>query len=202
MLPRGELTRYAARVEIRLTNALLRPWRMDDAAALVACANNRNISRNLRDRFPFPYTAAHAEAYLTHKTEVQSDLVFCIDIDGAAAGGIGVHPSDDVYRLTAELGYWLAEPFWGRGIVTEAVQAVVRQGFNLLPLVRIEASAFASNPASARVLEKCGFTFEGVRRHSVIKDGQILDLLGYSILREECLPQDHRKQTISAPPSA
>ena len=99
-------------------------------------------------------------------------------------------------------GYWLAEPFWGRGIVTEAVQAVVRHGFNLLPLVRIEASAFASNPASARVLEKCGFTFEGVRRHNVVKDGQILDLLGYSILREECLPQDHRDRSSFAGSSA
>lgn len=162
---------------------------MDDAAALVTHANNHNIARNLRDRFPFPYTSEHAEAYLRRATEVQDDLVFCLEVEGAAAGGIGLHPMDDIYRLSAELGYWLAEPFWGRGIVTEAVQAVVRHGFNLLPLVRIEASAFVNNPASARVLEKCGFTFEGVRRHNVIKEGQILDLLGYSILREECLPR-------------
>jgi ribosomal-protein-alanine N-acetyltransferase len=181
---------------------LLRPWRIDDAAALVAHGNNRNVSRNLRDRFPFPYTAADAEAYLAHATQTPHELVFCIEVEGSAGGGIGLHPGDDVYRLSAELGYWLAEPFWGRGIVTEAVQAVVRHGFNLLPLVRIEAGAFSSNPASARVLEKCGFTFEGVRRHNVIKDGQILDLLGYSILREECLPQDHHGRSPSAAPTA
>lgn len=173
-------------MRISLTVGVLRSWRIDDAAALVEAANNRNVSMNLRDMFPHPYTRADAEGYLAvAAVGEQAERRFCIEVDGRAVGGIGLHPQADVNRLTAELGYWLAEPFWGRGIMSGAVPAMVAHGFKTLPLERIEAFVFANNPASARVLEKCGFTLEGRMRRNVIKDGQVLDSLVYSILREE-----------------
>lgn len=170
-------------MQLQLKQALLRRWRSDDVPALVEAANNRNVSLTLRDGFPFPYTSAAAEAYIARVSDY--DVPFCIEVEGRAAGGIGLHRATDVHRITAELGYWLAEPLWGRGIMTEAVRAVVRHGFTAFPLERIEAYAFSNNPASVRVLEKAGFTREGLLRRNVIKHGQVLDSLVFSILREE-----------------
>ncbi len=173
-------------MQLPLPLGALRPWRMDDAADLIAAANNRNVSVMLRDWFPYPYTPADADAYLARAIgDEEASVRFCIEVDGRAVGGIGLHPQKDVNRLTAELGYWLAERFWGRGIMSAAVRAIVAHGFATLPLERIEAYVFANNPASARVLEKCGFTFEGRLRRNVIKDGELLDSLVYSILRGE-----------------
>lgn len=165
--------------------AVLRPWRMTDVPALAAAANNRNVWLTLRDIMPHPYTTADAETYIRRQLEKSPSLSFCIEIAGGAAGGIGLHPQEDVNRITAELGYWLAEPYWGRGIMTEAVRAVVRHGFNSGLLQRIEAFVYANNRASTRVLEKAGFTFEGRLRSNVIKDGEVLDSLLYSRLRDE-----------------
>ena len=172
-------------VKIELPNCTIRDWRREDAPALAANANNRNVWLKLRDRMPHPYTLSDAEAYIAQRLADPDGMVFCIDVDGEAVGGIGVHPGNDVNRLTAELGYWLAEKFWGRGIMTPAVGAVVQHGFRERPLGRIEAYVFANNPASARVLEKCGFRFEGRMRRSVIKDGVVLDALIYAVLRDE-----------------
>ena len=130
-----------------------------------------------------PYTLADAEAYLLERVVEPMRMMFCIDVGGEAIGGIGLHPGDDINRLTAELGYWIAEPFWGRGIATAAVRAIVPYGFEQQPLERIEAYAFANNPASARVLEKGGFIYEGRLRRNVIKEGEILDSLLYARLR-------------------
>jgi RimJ/RimL family protein N-acetyltransferase len=107
-------------------------------------------------------------------------MKFCIEIDGAAVGGIGVHPGEDVHRHTATAGYWLGEEFWGRGIMTEVVTAVTDFCFENFPLRRISAEVFANNPASARVLEKAGFSFEGRLRNHVLKDGELLDSLLYA----------------------
>ncbi len=172
-----------------LSHALLRPWQLEDAPALTAAANNRQVWLRLRDRMPHPYTLADAETYLRSVlTETRSmsslDHSLCIETDGKAAGAIGLHLGADVHRRTAELGYWLAEAHWGRGIVTEAVCAFVLHGFKTLPLDRIYASAYENNPASVRVLEKAGFQFEGRMRKNVIKDGQVLDSLLYAKLRD------------------
>lgn len=176
-------------MRISLPVGVLRSWQTDDAAALVEAANNRKVAMNLRDMFPHPYTRADAESYLAvAAVGEQAERRFCIEVDGRAVGGIGLHPQGDINRLTAELGYWLAEPVWGRGIMSAAVPVIVAHGFKTLPLERIEAFVFANNPASARVLEKSGFTFEGRMRRNVIKDGQVLDSLVYSILREEVAP--------------
>ncbi|HST31141.1 MAG TPA: GNAT family N-acetyltransferase [Chthoniobacterales bacterium] len=163
-------------MELKLQRCTIRNWRRDDAESLVKHANNRKIWLTLRDRFPHPYTAEDAKNFLERATENQGrEKAFCIEIDGSAIGGIGLTIGEDVYRLTAEFGYWLSEEFWGQGIMSEVVPAFADYCFEKFSLKRMFASAYATNPASARVLEKSGFVFEGRLRKSVIKDGQILD---------------------------
>jgi ribosomal-protein-alanine N-acetyltransferase len=120
---------------------------------------------------------------LQKKITEQSATIFCIEIDGAAVGGIGIHPGKDVHRHTATLGYWLGEKFWRRGIMTEVVTAFTDFCFKNFPLRRISAEVFANNPASARVLEKSGFIFEGRFKNNVIKDGELLDSLLYARIK-------------------
>jgi ribosomal-protein-alanine N-acetyltransferase len=163
-----------------LKSCTIRPWRLDDAESLAKHANNRKVWLGLRDLFPHPYTIDDAHEFLQKKIVEQSATIFCIEIDGAAAGGIGFHPGHDVHRQTATVGYWLGEEFWRRGIMTEAVTAVTDFYFDNFPLRRISAEVFANNPASARVLEKAGFIFEGRLKNHVVKDGQVLDSLLYA----------------------
>lgn len=160
----------------------LRSFRGTDAPSFVRYANNRNISRNLRDGFPYPYGLEDAQRFLG-KME-NNPLVLCVVVDGEAVGGIGIHPFDDVYRRGAELGYWLGEPFWGRGIMTRAVRAITEHAFHQrTELVRIQAAVFSWNAASGRVLEKAGYEREGVMRQSVFKDGVLGDSVMYAKLR-------------------
>ena len=135
-------------------------------------ANNRNVWLSLRDLMPHPYTLANAEAYLRNVAHEGAKYSLCIEVEGKAGGAISLRFESDVHRLTAELGYWLAEPFWGRGIMTEAVSAMVEHAFASFALRRIFASVYANNPASAHVLEKAGFLFEGRIRQNVIKEGR------------------------------
>jgi RimJ/RimL family protein N-acetyltransferase len=168
-------------VELKLTRCTIRDWRLSDAESLTRHANDRKVSRTLRDRFPYPYTIENAKEFLARATsEEGKEKVYCIEIDGCAVGGIGLILGDDVYRHTAEFGYWLGEQFWGKGVMTEVVPAFVDYCFDNFSLRRMFASAFSSNPASARVLEKAGFVFEGRLHKHVIKDGQILDSLLYA----------------------
>lgn len=157
---------------------------MDDAAALVRHADNPNIARNLRDLFPSPYAHADARAFLGRSVEESPVTNFAIEVDGEAAGGIGVHLDADVYRRDAEVGYWLGEAYWGRGIATDAVRAVTAYAFERFDLVRIHAEVFARNVASARVLEKAGFALEGRLRARVTKEGETLDALLYALVRD------------------
>jgi [ribosomal protein S5]-alanine N-acetyltransferase len=166
-----------------LERCTVRPWRMSDADSLVRHANNRKVWLVVRDRFPHPYTIQDAHEFLQRATTEQPEMKFCIEIEGAAVGGIGVHPGEDVHRHTATLGYWLGEKFWGRGVMSEAVTAVIDFCFDNFPLRRISAEVFANNPASARVLEKAGFTFEGRLKNHVVKEGQVLDSLMYARTR-------------------
>ncbi len=167
-------------MQLVLERCSIRPWRPDDAESLAKHANNRKIWLAVRDLFPHPYTIQDAEEFLRRAMSEQPGLKFCIEIDGAAVGGIGVHPGQDVYRHTATVGYWLGEQFWGRGIMTEAVTAVTDFCLENFPFRRISAEVFANNSASARVLEKAGFTFEGRLKNNVLKDGEILDSLVYA----------------------
>ena len=132
---------------------------------------------------PHPYTLADAEAYLARIGADPRHHSFCLEVEGKAAGAIGLKVKEDVHRHTAELGYWVAEPYWGRGLATAAVRAFVAERFEALPLHRIFAEVYANNPASVRVLEKAGFQYEGCLRKNVVKDGKILDALVYSLVR-------------------
>jgi len=171
-------------MRIDLGEWCIRSFAATDAESIVKYANNRHISINLRDRFPYPYTRANADAFLDAAYAQKPESDFAIAARDEVIGGIGFHRQTDVYRLSAEIGYWLGEPYWGRGIATRAVQALTQWVFATTPVVRLFAHVFEWNPASARVLEKAGYSLEGRMRRSVVKNSQIIDQLVYAIVRE------------------
>ena len=171
-------------MEIPAGGYSLRPWREGDEPALVKYANNRNIWINLKDIFPHPYTTEDAESWVQLQQDRDPLTEFAIANADEAIGGIGLRLQSDVYRRSAEVGYWLGEPFWGQGIATHAVRAMTEYAFERFDLVRLYALVKEWNPASARVLEKCGFTLEGRLRKGVTKDGKTIDLFLYALVRE------------------
>ena len=172
-------------MELQTDVCRLRPWRMEDAPALAAAINNRNIWLHLRNWVPHPYTVDDANAYLQRVIPSQSERAVCIEVDRNVGGGMSIRIGSDVHSRTAELGYWLAEPLWGRGIMTAAVRAFTPACLQAFDLDRIFATASSNNPASARVLEKAGFAFEGRLRKNAVKDGEVLDSLLYAWVRED-----------------
>jgi RimJ/RimL family protein N-acetyltransferase len=156
----------------------------------VRFANNRRVWQTVRDRFPHPYTVSDGRQWLKACAGVHPPQAMAIVVDGVAVGGIALQRGTDVHRHTAELGYWLGEPYWGRGVTTAAVAHFVPWAMRTVPLERIFASVFASNPASMRVLEKCGFTREGVLRRHILKEGRYLDQIVYAVLQSEVQPPD------------
>jgi RimJ/RimL family protein N-acetyltransferase len=169
---------------IELSKSVLRPWQIADAPSLVREANNRRVWENLRDAFPHPYTPDDADRWLAVANKHDPATNFAIVVEGLAVGGIGVVLKDDVYHRSAEVGYWLGESYWRRGIVSEALQAVSDYAFKTFDLARLYAGVFAWNPASARVLEKAGFTFEGRLKNAITKNGRTTDELIYALIRE------------------
>lgn len=175
-----------ARVEMVGALCTLRPWRHGDESSLAKLANNRKIWRNLRDIFPHPYTRRDAVSWINFCESAEGPPQnLAIVVEGAAAGGIGISPGTDVFRRVAEIGYWLGEPYWGRGIATEALSLMTDYAFSNFELFRLEGWVFGWNAASARVLEKAGYTFEGRFRKSILKDGEITDRLVYSKIRPD-----------------
>ncbi len=158
----------------------IRSWRYEDEKTLPRHANSREVWLNLRDRFPHPYTPADARAWIQHIVGLTPETNFAIDVDGEAVGGIGLQLHDDVERCSAEVGYWLGESYWGRGIATAALQSFTAYAFKEFRLTRVYALPFARNSSSARVLEKAGYVCEGVLRRSAIKDGVVLDQFMYA----------------------
>jgi RimJ/RimL family protein N-acetyltransferase len=158
----------------------VRRWTADDVDALVRHADNLNVARQLRDRFPHPYTRANAIAFLKHATTGDPPTTLAIEVDRQAVGGIGYVAGTDVERYTAEIGYWLSEQYWGRGIVTEALVLVTSFVFTERNLLRLFAVPFADNVGSTRVLEKAGYVFEGIMRSSSVKHGQPRDQAMYA----------------------
>lgn len=163
---------------------IIRRWHHSDAESLVLHANNINIAKNLRDRFPHPYTNKHARDFLKFATSLEDESNLAIEVDGAAVGAIGYLAGNDVERFSAEIGYWLGEAFWGRGIVTEALMMVTEHAFAQANLLRLFALPFADNVPSARVLEKAGYTCEGRLRASSVKYGEPKDQLLYARINE------------------
>lgn len=170
--------------ELKLQFCNIRPWTLDDAAAIQRHANNRKIWSNLRDMFPHPYSLEDARTFLGFVVKENPQTTFAIANESEAIGCIGLRLGNDVHRKTAELGYWLGEPFWGRGIMTEAVTEFTRWAFEHFELQRISAELFEGNIASVRVLEKAGFVCEGRLRANVFKDEKVLDSLVYARVRD------------------
>jgi len=173
-------------MELRAGPAVIRDWRPEDAAELAREANDRRIWINLRDAFPHPYGLADGERFIARARAMDPPTFFAVEVDGSVAGGIGYTLHGDVERVGAEVGYWLAAPHWGRGIATAAVRALSAHAFAAHPeLRRLYALPYATNAASARVLEKAGYRLEGRLRENVVKDGRVLDSLLYARLRGE-----------------
>ena len=171
-----------AATEIECSRCRVRDWTLDDRADLVRYADNRKIWRNMSHQFPYPYTEADADDWFARLAAIPDSTHWAIELKGRAAGGIGVALREGVFSRSAELGYWLGEPFWGRGLMTEVVQAVIPYAMSHFALCRLEAPVFAWNPASMRVLEHCGFECEGVSRASVFKDGELIDRVVYALV--------------------
>jgi ribosomal-protein-alanine N-acetyltransferase len=172
-------------MEIKLKSCLVRSWRLGDADAIARHANNHKIWLNLRDAFPYPYTVQDAREFIKSLKDRTPETTFAISVNGEAAGSVGFVLRHDVERVSAEIGYWLAEPFWGRGIATEALVAMTEYAMATHHLTRMYALPFAWNAASCRVLEKAGYTLEARLRRSAIKNGLITDQLQYAFVVSE-----------------
>jgi len=163
----------------------LRPWAMEDAPYVAEAINNIKVLDNLRDGIAYPYTESDAEEFVSAMLDAEKDTqyTFAITYGGKVIGSIGVFRKENVHRLTAEMGYYIAEPYWGMGIMTEAVRQMCAYIFENTDIVRIFAEPYAHNEASCRVLEKAGFQLEGVLRQNAIKNGSILDMKMYAALK-------------------
>ena len=166
-------------------NCVLRKWRLSDAKDLAAALNNEKILNNLRDGLPFPYTGQDAGDYITAmlSADENSTFAYAITVDDRAVGSIGAFRQSNIHRQTAELGYYLAEEYWGRGIMTEAIRQLCGIVFDTTDILRIYAEPFAYNTGSRRALEKAGFTFEGMMKMGAVKNGKVLDMALYSLTR-------------------
>lgn len=165
----------------------IRKWELLDAADLAAALSNKKVQDNLRDGLPYPYTAQDGTNYITDMLSADENeaFAFAVTIDDKVIGSIGVFRQSNIHRLTAELGYYIAEEFWGRGIMTKAVKQICEYVFGNSDIIRIYAEPFACNKASCRVLEKAGFQYEGTLRNNAIKNGKVMDMKMYSLLKEE-----------------
>jgi len=162
----------------------LRPWTSEDLPSLLTYADNQKIARNLTNRFPHPYTEDDARWFIAFASDESDKLIRAIDLHGEAIGSIGLHLQNDVFFRNAELGYWLGEPFWGKGIATEAVRQMLKLGFDYYPFInRIFARPFGSNIGSQRLLEKSGFQFEARFEGTLDKHGVVEDELVYGFRR-------------------
>jgi RimJ/RimL family protein N-acetyltransferase len=171
-------------MELELPGCRIRSWRPGDEPALARHADNRNIWLNVRDRFPHPYTLADAEQWVANVREAVPETQFAVEVAGEAAGGVGLFLQEDVARYSAEIGYWLGETFWGRGLATAVVRRFTDYAFDTFDLNRIYGNIFDWNEASVRVLEKAGYVREGTLRRSAVKDGIVLDQHLYAVVRE------------------
>ncbi len=165
----------------------IRKWKLSDAAALAVAVSNKKILDNLRDGLPYPYTEQDGENYISEMLSANEDetFAFAITADNKVIGSIGVFRQENIHRQTAELGYYISEEYWGKGIMTEAVKQICEYVFGNSDIIRIYAEPFAYNIASCRVLEKAGFQYEGTLRNNAVKNGKIIDMKMYSLLKAE-----------------
>ena len=171
-------------MEIKRSEYTIRPWRMSDAPDLPKSANNIHIWNNMRDGFPYPYTESDAVAFIAACEKMTPVTNFAIEIEGQAVGGVGYMRQTDVERFSAETGYWLAEPYWGQGIIPAVMKDLVDYVWDNTEIVRLYAGIFAFNAASGRVLEKVGFRKIGVLEKSAFKNGRFIDKILYEIIKK------------------
>lgn len=167
-------------------DCIIRPWRREDAENLAVALNNKKILDNLRDGLPFPYTANDAMEYINAmlNSDKSKTFAFAITVEDKVIGSIGVFRKDNIHAQTAEMGYYIAESYWGKGYGTSAVKQVCKLVFSTTDIVRIFAEPFAQNKASCRILEKSGFSLEGVLKKNAVKNGLILDMKMYALVKE------------------
>lgn len=163
----------------------LREITLADRQQLVLLANNIHVGQNLRDGFPHPYSLKDADKFIRHCMKLSPPEIFAIEWEATYVGNIGLHPGTDVYRKSAELGYFLGEPYWNKGIMTRSVNLICDYGFRNMDIVRIYSGVFDFNKASQRVLEKCGFTLEGISKKAVFKNGRFCDEYRYAKVKTE-----------------
>lgn len=166
-------------------NITIRNWKITDASSLAAALSNKNILNNLRDGLPYPYTEKDAEEYIDFilNSNPNDTFAYSIDVDGRAVGSIGAFRQRNIHFRTAELGYYLSEEYWGRGIMTIAVKQICEKLFSETDILRIFAEPFENNAGSRRVLEKAGFQLEGILKNNAFKNGKVLNMALYSYTR-------------------
>ena len=179
-------------MELNCGKCKVRSWHPDDVGSIVKHANNRKVWLNLRDRFPHPYTKADAKHWIRSSLATQPETNFAIDVFGEAVGGISFDLKTDVECYSAEVGYWLGEEFWGQGICTSVLKAATPYAIDAYHLNRIFAVPFTQNLASIRVLEKAGYTREGIMRRSAFKDGRFVDEVLYAFVIEDWTPKESK----------
>lgn len=165
---------------------IIRKWRLEDAKDLAGMLSNKKIQDNLRDGLPYPYTEKDAQAFIQDMLAADSTKTFAFAIindENKAIGSIGAFRCENIHRQTAEMGYYLAEKYWGKGIATEAVKQLAGHVFNQTDIMRIFAEPFSTNRGSCRVLEKSGFQFEGTLRKNAVKNGEIKDMQMYALIK-------------------
>jgi ribosomal-protein-alanine N-acetyltransferase len=170
-------------IETGIKNVILRRFEHTDEDNVAFHANNSKIAHFLTNSFPNPYSIEDARAFISTAKDFEKKSIFTIDIDGKASGAIGLHFQNDVYRYSAELGYWLGETHWGKGIMTASVKAIIGHALDDIGLIRIYARVFHPNLASRKVLENAGFDLEGIARKSVVKNGEVLDAYMFALVK-------------------
>ncbi|MCM1126916.1 MAG: GNAT family N-acetyltransferase [Lachnospiraceae bacterium] len=165
---------------------MIREWRIEDAEDLARMLNNKNILNNLRDGLPYPYTPKDAREYITEmlSADKTKTFAFAITVEDKAVGSIGVFRCENIHSRTAEMGYYIGEPYWGKGLGSSAVKQACDYVFAHTDIIRIFAEPFAYNAASCRVLEKAGFMLEGILRCNAVKNGKVLDMKMYSLIKK------------------
>lgn len=165
----------------------IRKWELSDAKDLAAALSNRKVQDNLRDGLPYPYTEQDRKEFISAMLSADENetFAFAITVNNMVIGSIGIFRQGNIHRQTAELGYYIAEEYWGKGIMTEAVKQICEYVFANSDIIRIYAEPFAYNIASCRALEKAGFQYEGTLRSNAVKNGKVIDMKMYSLLKEE-----------------
>ena len=165
----------------------IRKWELSDAKDLAAALSNKKVQDNLRDGLPYPYTEQDGKEFISAMLSADENetFAFAIMVDDKVVGSIGIFRQGNIHSQTAELGYYIAEEYWGKGIMTEAVKQICEYVFDNSDIIRIYAEPFAYNIASCRVLEKVGFQYEGTLRSNAVKNGKVIDMKMYSLIKEE-----------------